>query len=127
MRRFQRALVCGLGASGVAAARLLRAEGAEVCAVDERETAENLASAAALAALGCAVVLGARTPPAGDFDVAVASPGLPAAGPFLTAVAQRGMVPGELGERRDRRVQRMRVVEVPDRGRVVGLDVTLKY
>ena len=91
MRRFQRALVCGLGASGVAAARLLRAEGAEVCAVDERETAENLASAAALAALGCAVVLGARTPPAGDFDVAVASPGLPASGPFLTAVAQRGI------------------------------------
>ena len=91
MRRYQRALVCGLGASGVAAARLLRAEGAEVCAADERETADNLASAAALAALGCAVVLGARTPPAGDFDVAVASPGLPAAGPFLTAVAQRGI------------------------------------
>ncbi len=91
MRRFQRALVCGLGASGVAAARLLRAEGAEVCAADERETTDNLASAAALAALGCAVVLGARTPPAGDFDVAVASPGLPAAGPFLAAVAQRGI------------------------------------
>ena len=48
MAATSRAMVCGLGASGVAAARLLRAEGAEVCAVDERETADNLASAAAL-------------------------------------------------------------------------------
>ena len=59
MAATSRAMVCGLGASGVAAARLLRAEGADVLAVDERATPESRRSAAALEALGCAVALGA--------------------------------------------------------------------
>ena len=91
MAAVSRAMVCGLGASGVAAARLLRAEGAEVLAVDERDAPEIRRSAAALDALGCAVALGADAPPAGDFDVAVVSPGLPADGAFLSEVRRRGI------------------------------------
>lgn len=86
-----RSMVCGLGASGVAAARLLRAEGADVCAVDERDVPESRRRAAALEALGCAVALGAAPPPAGDFDVAVASPGLPVDGAFLSEIRRRGI------------------------------------
>ena len=91
MRRFSQAMVCGLGASGAAAARLLRAEGAAVCAVDERETPESRKTAEALAALGCAVALGAKAPPAGEFDVAVVSPGLPVDGAFLSDALRRGI------------------------------------
>ena len=91
MEEIRQAMVCGLGASGAAAARLLRAEGAAVLAVDERDAPEIRAAAAALEALGCAVALGASAPPAGNFDVAVASPGLPADGPFLSAVRRRGI------------------------------------
>ncbi len=91
MRRFSQAMVCGLGASGVAAARLLRAEGAAVFAVDERDTPDSRKAAAALAADGCAVALGAGAPPAGAYDVAVASPGLPAAGPLLSELRRRGI------------------------------------
>ncbi|MGD9612606.1 MAG: UDP-N-acetylmuramoyl-L-alanine--D-glutamate ligase [Kiritimatiellia bacterium] len=91
MGTFRQALVCGLGASGAAAARLLRAEGAAVLAVDERDAPESRRSAAALAELGCAVALGAAAPPAGDFDVAIASPGLPVDGAFLAAVRRRGI------------------------------------
>jgi UDP-N-acetylmuramoylalanine--D-glutamate ligase len=40
---------------------------------------------------GCDVALGAKTPPAGAFDVAVASPGLPADGPFLSGLRRRGI------------------------------------
>ncbi len=86
-----RLMVCGLGASGAAAARLLRAEGAEVVAVDERDTPGSRAAGGALAALGCEVVLGAAAPPAGSFAAAVVSPGLPAAGAFLAALRARGI------------------------------------
>ena len=91
MAAASRAMVCGLGASGVAAARLLRAEGVAVLAVDEREAPATRTAAAALSALGCAVVLGAKEPPAGEFRLAVASPGLPAAGPFLSTLRRRGL------------------------------------
>ncbi len=91
METFRQAMVCGLGASGAAAARLLRAAGVAVTAVDERESPESRARAAALAELGCAVALGVSAPPAGDFDVAVVSPGLPVGGAFLAAVRRRGI------------------------------------
>jgi UDP-N-acetylmuramoylalanine--D-glutamate ligase len=91
MRRASQVLVCGLGASGLAAARLLRAEGAEVVAVDEGDSPEIRQGAGILQAAGCRVELGAGSPPAGDFDVAVASPGLPAAGGFLAAARARGI------------------------------------
>ena len=91
MGAWRRAMVCGLGASGVAAARLLRAEGVAVLAVDERDAPEGRAAAAELSARGCEVALGARRPPEGEFDVAVASPGLPAEGPFLAELRRRGI------------------------------------
>jgi UDP-N-acetylmuramoylalanine--D-glutamate ligase len=91
MAAWSRAAVCGLGASGLAAARLLRAEGVQVLAVDERDTPELRRSAETLAALGCAVALGAKTPPEGAGDVAIASPGLPAAGAFLSEFRRRGI------------------------------------
>ena len=91
MGAWYQVMVCGLGASGVAAARLLRAEGVDVLAVDERDTPESRKSAEALSALGCAVVLGAKTPPDGDFDVAVVSPGLPVDAPFLSEIRRRGI------------------------------------
>lgn len=91
MGTFRQAMVCGLGASGAAAARLLRAEGVAVTAVDERESPESRSRAAALAELGCAVALGVSAPPAGDFDVAVVSPGLPGDGAFLAEVRRRGI------------------------------------
>ena len=91
MGSWRKAMVCGLGSSGAAAARLLRAEGAEVLAVDERDTAESRKTSEALAALGCAVALGAKAPPDGAFDVAVVSPGLPFDGAFLSALRRRGL------------------------------------
>lgn len=91
MQRHSRTMVCGLGASGAAAVRLLRAEGVPVLAVDERETPELRRSTAALADLGCDLALGAQAPPPGEYEVAVVSPGLPADGPFITAVRNRGI------------------------------------
>ena len=91
MNAYSHAMVCGLGASGAAAARLLRAEGVDVLAVDERDAPESRKSAEALAALGCAVALGAKTPSAGPFDVAIVSPGLPVAGGVLSELRRRGI------------------------------------
>ena len=84
-------MICGLGQSGMAAARLLRAEGAQVLAVDERDTPEGRQSAKDLSTLGCAVELGAKKPPEGKYDVAVTSPGLPVAAPFLSEIRRRGI------------------------------------
>ena len=91
MGAWKKAMVCGLGASGAAAARLLRTEGVDVLAVDERDTPEARKSAEGLRALGCAVALGAKLPPEGDFDIAVASPGLPVDAPFLSEIRRRGI------------------------------------
>jgi UDP-N-acetylmuramoylalanine--D-glutamate ligase len=91
MGAWNEVLVCGLGASGVAAARLLRAEGVKVFAVDERDTPEGQKCAAELSTLGCTVALGAKRPPEGKFDAAVTSPGLPVAGPFLSEILRRGL------------------------------------
>ena len=91
MDPWRKALVCGLGASGVAAAFLLRREGVEVFGVDERDTPESRKAAEALAAQGCAVALGATSPPEGAFDVAVASPGLRTDAFFLSEIRRRGL------------------------------------
>jgi UDP-N-acetylmuramoylalanine--D-glutamate ligase len=91
MRADSQVMVCGLGASGVAAARLLRAEGASVLAVDERETPEGRKNAEELRALGCKVALGAARPPEGPFDLAAVSPGLPVDAPFLSELRRRGI------------------------------------
>jgi len=82
-------LICGLGQSGLAAARLLRAEGYSVIAVDERDTPQTSLHRDRLTALGCTVHLGVTAPPAGEFDLALVSPGLDVNAPFLSAVRRR--------------------------------------
>jgi UDP-N-acetylmuramoylalanine--D-glutamate ligase len=84
-------LVCGLGQSGIAAARLLRAEGSSVIAVDERNTPQTNRHSDRLSALGCTVHLGVTAPPEGACDLAVTSPGLDVNGPFLSEVRRRGI------------------------------------
>ena len=91
MAKPTRALICGLGASGLAAARLLRAEGARVLVVDERDTPALRERAGLVRALGGEVVLGASQAPAGEFDLAVASPGLDIDGAMLRGVHARGI------------------------------------
>lgn len=91
MLPYSKALVCGLGASGVAAARLLRAEHTEVRGVDERDTSETRVRAQELVTLGCVVDLGVSQAPTDDFDVAVVSPGWALDEPFLSALRGRGI------------------------------------
>ncbi len=91
MRQSRHVMVCGLGQSGLAAARLLRLEGASVLAVDERDTAEGRRIGSELEALGCTVIHGAALPPEGKFDLAVVSPGLSVTAPFLSEVRRRGI------------------------------------
>ncbi len=91
MRSWKRVLVCGLGASGRAAVRLLVREGVDVLAVDERDGLDQQAARLELQAANCPVVLGVKHPPPGAFDAAVTSPGLSIGGPFLSEVRQRGI------------------------------------
>ncbi|MFO1497425.1 MAG: UDP-N-acetylmuramoyl-L-alanine--D-glutamate ligase [Verrucomicrobiota bacterium] len=90
-------LVVGLGASGQAAARLLRARGAIVTALDEADGPALAQQSSALRSLGVEVQLGAKALPAGQFDLAVVSPGVPASSPLVRAI-RAGNIPlvGEL-------------------------------
>ena len=84
-----RTVILGAGASGVAAAQLLRQHGMAVTVLDEAP-AEKLASAAAeLAALGAELRAGARELPEGAFDLCVVSPGIAFAHPWLQACRTR--------------------------------------
>ncbi|HMP72409.1 MAG TPA: UDP-N-acetylmuramoyl-L-alanine--D-glutamate ligase [Kiritimatiellia bacterium] len=86
------ALVLGLGASGVAAARLLCREGRSVVAIDR--TPRNLLSASALALEGEGVELLTEStdlPSLDRFNLAVASPGLPVDSPWLNACRRAGL------------------------------------
>ncbi|MCX6998064.1 MAG: UDP-N-acetylmuramoyl-L-alanine--D-glutamate ligase [Kiritimatiellaeota bacterium] len=91
MKAYRQALVCGLGSSGVAAARLLRAEGSAVTALDGDDTPELRARAAPLAAAGVRVLLGAQALPAGGADVAIVSPSLALSSPWLVELRRRGV------------------------------------
>ncbi len=94
MTRFGRALVVGLGASGLAAARLLLARGVSVVGYDRRERVDDLPE-------GLQPALGAETAPAwawANIDLLVLSPGV-APEPWLAAratYAPRAAVHGEL-------------------------------
>ncbi|MBP7275158.1 MAG: UDP-N-acetylmuramoyl-L-alanine--D-glutamate ligase [Kiritimatiellae bacterium] len=85
------ALVLGLGSSGCAAARLLRARGVEVTALDESDHPGPVAAAEQLRAEGIHARAGARGPlPAGPFRVAVVSPGLdPERSPWIAELRAR--------------------------------------
>ncbi|MBN1557589.1 MAG: UDP-N-acetylmuramoyl-L-alanine--D-glutamate ligase [Lentisphaerae bacterium] len=87
----QRALVLGLGASGQAAAALLRREGADVTVIDGADTAGLQERRRRLEAEGVHVRLGCGDVPAGRFDVAVVSPGIPADGAWVRALEGGGV------------------------------------
>ncbi len=90
-------LVIGLGLSGAAAARLLVARGARVTAMDNSDTPALRREAEELRDLGVRVELDLRLPPAGQFDFAVVSPGVPMDSPLVKELRQRDIsVIGEL-------------------------------
>ena len=84
--------VIGLGASGVAAARLALAKGADVYVSDSREDAAIAARGADLRVAGATVEVGGhdveRVAGAG---LVVVSPGIPPDAPVLRALAERGV------------------------------------
>jgi UDP-N-acetylmuramoylalanine--D-glutamate ligase len=82
-------LVIGLGASGVAAAELLRARGAVVTAADNADTAPLRQQAGRLRALGVETLLGVTDLPDRLFDLAVLSPGVPAASRLVQEIGRR--------------------------------------
>jgi UDP-N-acetylmuramoylalanine--D-glutamate ligase len=88
--------VVGLARSGVAAARLLRAAGAQVVATDAREPGALGDEVRALAALGVRLA-GPAADPLGDVEMVVVSPGVPLDGPQLAPARRRGIpIIGEL-------------------------------
>ena len=82
-------LVLGLGVSGVAAAELLARLETKVLGVDSADTEALRRDAERLRGKGVAVTLGAQTAPEGEFDLVVASPGVPWANPILKAMVTR--------------------------------------
>lgn len=83
------AVVCGLGASGRAAIRLLRSRGFKVLAADERDTPATRGAAAWARDLGCEVSLGGGMPLRGWWEAAVISPGIPVDSSFLDGLRRR--------------------------------------
>src|SRR5207247_10192729 len=95
----RRVTVFGLAKSGVAAARLLRAVGADVVGTDAKPVAALGREVAALAELGVRLVTGPGEPTEAfaGAELVVASPGVPLDAPPLTAVrARRVPIIGEL-------------------------------
>ncbi len=87
----QRVLVVGLGKSGLAAVRVLRAHGAEVFVSDLRDEQELGAAAVEARQLGAALELGAHEPALfTSVDRIVLSPGVPPL-PALDAAADKGV------------------------------------
>ena len=93
----KRVLVIGLGLSGAAAAELALSRGAKVTAIDSAENESLRRQAADFRTRGVEVVLSATGLPAGQFDLAVLSPGVPLDHPIVVAVkAQKIRLMGEL-------------------------------
>lgn len=92
VRRYNHALVLGLGSSGQAAAGLLLREGARVTAVDAAQSAALDAAAAALRQAGAQVELGARELPAGAWDLCVVSPGIALSSPWVQRLKAGGVL-----------------------------------
>ncbi|MFN2352088.1 MAG: UDP-N-acetylmuramoyl-L-alanine--D-glutamate ligase [Kiritimatiellia bacterium] len=85
------ALVLGMGASGMAAARLLCRHNVRVTLLDAADTIATRKPAAILRAMGCAVITAAAELPEQNFDLCVASPGLPSDHPWLRAARRRAI------------------------------------
>src|SRR6266849_6830270 len=95
----RRVTVFGLAKSGVAAARLLRAVGADVVGTDAKPVAALGREVAGLAELGVRLVTGPGDPMAAfaDSDLVVVSPGVPLdAHPLTTLRARQVPIIGEL-------------------------------
>ncbi len=87
-----RVSIIGLGASGVAAARLALREGGEVYASDLRTDDPTAATAHELRALGAHVHLGRHDMDRiAEADTVVVSPGIPPDAPVLRALRARGL------------------------------------
>jgi UDP-N-acetylmuramoylalanine--D-glutamate ligase len=85
----ERAVVVGLGASGIAAARVLQAEGADVT-VTERRPREQVPGVAEMEAEGVRVLAGGHRPEHLDgATLVVTSPGVPEREPVLQWAADR--------------------------------------
>ena len=82
-------LVLGLGKSGRAAADLLLRRGARVLVVDSSDTPQLQGEAEALRERGAKVELGVTDPPAGQFNLVVVSPGVPANNPTFAEMMRR--------------------------------------
>lgn len=89
MKKYSSALVLGLGSSGEAAARLLTREGTRVTVVDGATGSEVLKSAARVRRLGARVMTGVKDLPRGEFEVGVASPGIPPGSEWFRELARR--------------------------------------
>ena len=85
-------LVVGLGKTGVGLCRFLAARGARVTATDSAAAAELAPALAALQGLAVNLEVG-RPQPARwqDFDLIVASPGVPPELPWLVAAVAQGI------------------------------------
>ena len=80
-----------MGVSGVAAAKLLRAEGSRVTAIDSRRDDGILEQSRKLAAMGTAALPGCSRLPEGAFDVCIVSPGIRADSDWVTQAEARGI------------------------------------
>ncbi len=99
-RQYRSAVVLGLGASGLAATRLLRHEGVSVSVLDERSPAELGQEVEHLASQGATVRAG-RSPGGGDLpllesgtgipDICIVSPGVRAGHPWLQEARDAGV------------------------------------
>lgn len=85
------ALVLGLGSSGEAAARLLRAEGRGVVVTDRADNEALRRRAGELALDGIEVLLGTERVPGRSFSLCVVSPGVPPESPAFAAVRNLGI------------------------------------
>lgn len=83
--------VVGLGSTGQAVARLLRARGARVHGLDPADTADLRQAARDLRRAGVAVRLGAVKPPAPSLDLAVIGPEVPHHSPLVRTLLARGV------------------------------------
>lgn len=87
---YRRAVVLGLGRSGLAAARLLAAEGTVVTAADQKDSPDLRGQAEALRDEGVTVTLAATACPDSTAEVVVISPGIPRNSAWLAAMTPAG-------------------------------------
>lgn len=91
MADLRHALVLGLGCSGIAAARLLRAQGWRVHAIDAGACERYAAELGGLRDAGVTITTLAREIPDEVFELAVTSPGIPIDAPWHVALRKRGV------------------------------------